>query len=336
MRKKVVTIGGGSGSFSLLKGLKKYAVRREDDESIEDEDDDSIYIRFMAASTDSGGSSGELRDEFGTLPQGDIRRGLVALSDAPRFWRELFKYRYEKSNSRLDGHSLGNLMMTAAVDICGGDEKKALDSLHELLAVRGRVMPSTWDKAHINALYEDGTIREGEHAIDRYENPNNARIERIYSNQKMKANPEALEAIANADAIIIGPGDLYTSIICNLLTEGIVDSIKNSKALVVYNCNIMTKPSETPNYSAIDHFNDIEKYLGKGVIDIVVYNDKIDLDSRLLQNYAAERKQPVVFKEQDFRGRDVTLYGRDLANVKDIVRHHSKKIARLMMDIIFP
>ncbi len=335
MRKKVVTINGGSGGFIFLSGLKKDVAKKEDEESTED--NDIIYLRAIAASTDSGGSSGELRDEFGTLPQGDIRRHLIALSDAPRFWRELFKYRFENCDSRVNGHSLGNLMMTAAVDIYGRDEKKALDALHELLAVRGRVMPSTWDKAHINALYEDGIIREGEHNIDKYENPNNKRIEKLYSNQRMKANPEALEAIANADAIIIGPGDLYTSIICNLLTDGVAEEIrKNEKALKIYNCNIMTKPSETPNYTVVDHFNDLEKYLGRGVIDIVVYNDKMDLDSHLLQNYAAERKQPVVFREQDFRGRDVTLYSRDLANVKDIVRHNSKKIARLMMDILFP
>jgi uncharacterized cofD-like protein len=327
MRKKVVTIGGGSGSFNLLKGLKKYAVRHDED--------DSIDIKFIAASTDSGGSSGILRDEFGILPPGDMRQGLVALSDAPEVLKWLFGYRFKNERSALNGHNFGNLTMTALIQYTGGDEKKAWDEVHKILNVKGRVMPVTWEKTHIAAIYEDGTVLKKEHLIDCSKNKLLTRIKRLYSENKIKANPEALKAIVEADAIIIGPGDLYTSIICNFIVEGIAESIKNSYALKIYNCNIMTKPSETPNYSVADHLNDIEKYLGSNIIDVITYNTKFNFDMQLLEDYKKENKYPIRFVAEEFKGKDVKLIGRDLVSEQDIIRHDSDKIAKLMMDIIF-
>lgn len=327
MRKNVVVIGGGSGSFNLLRGLKKYAERSDDD--------DSIDIKFIAASTDSGGSSGILRDEFGILPPGDMRQGLIALSDAPAVLKWLFGYRFKNEKSALNGQNFGNILMTALHKYTAGDEEKALDEAHKILHVQGRVIPSTWDKAHITALYEDGTILEKEHIIDLSKNEGLVRIKKLYSEQKIQLNPDALKALANADVIIIGPGDLYTSIICNFLSREIVDAIKKSKALKIYNCNIMTKPSETPNYSVADHLEDIEKYLGKDVIDIVTYNNRTDLNVVLLEEYKRENKYPVEFKQEEFKDRKVKVIGRDLVSEQDIIRHDSNKISKLMIDLIF-
>ncbi|MFH0831473.1 MAG: gluconeogenesis factor YvcK family protein [archaeon] len=342
MRKKVVTIGGGSGSFRLLEGLKKYGARKDDD--------DSIDIKFITTATDSGGSSGRLRDEYGILPYGDVIQGLLALSEAQEDLRELLNYRFD--NGSLSEHRYGNLTMLALTNLSKGDEEAALEKAHRIFNVKGRVMPVTKDKAHISGMYKNGTVLSREDIIDRFENPDMIRIERLYSNQPIKANPRALEALAEADAIIIGPGDLYTSIICNSLSEGIVDAIKNSKALKIYNCNIMTKPSETPNYSVADHFNDIEKYLGEGVIDVVTYNNKTDLDMKLLQAYKKERKHLVEFREQDLHGRNLSLYGKDMIIEQNLlnnlinkslesnsrlppIRHDSNKLASLMIEIIF-
>jgi len=327
MRKKVVTIGGGTGSFNLLKGLKKYAIR--------DDEDDSIEIKFIATSTDSGGSSGILRDEFGILPPGDMRQGLVALSNAPKALKWLFGYRFKNEKSALNGHNFGNLFMTALVEYSEGNERKAWEEIHRILDVKGKVMPATWDKTHIVATYEDGKVLEKEHIIDLSKNESLARIKRLYLKNKVKANPEALEALIEADAIIIGPGDLYTSIICNLIIEDISKSICNSKAIKIYNCNIMTKPSETPNYTVADHLHDIEKYLGGGVINIVTYNNNTNFDYYLLEKYKEEKKYPVRFDKKEFEGKNIKLIGKDLISEKDIIRHDSNKLSKLMMDIIF-
>mgnify|MGYP001613757172 CR=1 FL=1 len=342
MRKKVVVIGGGSGSFNLLKGLKKYTARNDED--------DSIDIKLIAASTDSGGSSGVLRDEYGILPYGDIIQGLLALSEAQEDLRELLNYRFD--NGSLNEHRYGNLTMLALTNLSKGDEEAALEKAHRIFNVKGRVMPVTKDKAHISGRYKDGTVLSREDIIDRFENPNMTRIERLYPNQNIRANPRALEALAEADAMIIGPGDLYTSIICNFLADGMVDAIRDSKALKIYNCNIMTKPSETPNYSVADHFNDIEKYLGSDIINIITYNNKANLDTKLLQAYKKERKHLVEFREQELKGRNITLDGRDMIIEQSIlknlinkslennsrlppIRHDSNKLASLMMEVIF-
>lgn len=325
MRKKIVTIGGGSGSFNLLRGLKKYAARSEDD--------DSIDITFIAASTDSGGSSGELRDEFGILPPGDMRQGLIALSDAPEEWKKIFGYRFKNDVSRLNGHNIGNIIITALTDDYG--EREAWNRLHKMLSVRGRVIPSTWNKAHIIAEYEDGTVLKKEHLIDKAINEPLSRIKRLYSNERINANPEAIKAIADADAIVIGPGDLYTSIICNFIVEGIAEAIRKSKALKIYNCNIMTKPSETPSYSVADHLKDIEMYIRAGLIDVVTYN-KHDFDAALLEGYKREKKYPVKFKAEEFHEKKIKIMGADLCSDKEIIRHDSDKLSKLMMEIIFP
>lgn len=326
MRKKVVTIGGGSGSFSLLKGLKKYAARHDEDET--------ITVTFIAASTDSGGSSGELRDEFGILPPGDMRQGLIALSDATEEWKKIFGYRFKNDKSRLNGHNIGNIIITGLTEDYG--EKEAWNRLHKMLNVKGRVIPSTWDKTHISAEYEKGGILNKEHVIDHSLNQPLSKIKRLYSTNKINANPEALKALAGADIIIIGPGDLYTSIICNFLAEGIKEAIIKSKALKIYNCNIMTKPSETPNYSVADHLKDIEKYTGGKFIDVVTYHNNLSFDSALLEGYKRENKYPVKFNEEEFAGKKVKIVGADLASEKDIIRHDSNKLSKLMMEIIFP
>jgi uncharacterized cofD-like protein len=276
-----------------------------------------------------------LRDEFGILPPGDMRQGLVAMSEAPQVLKWLFGYRFKNEKSNLNGHNFGNIFMTALEAYSNGDERKALDEAHKILNVKGKVMPSTWDNSHISAEYEDGRILEKEHLIDLSKNESLFRIKRLYSKNKINANPEALEALLEADVILIGPGDLYTSIICNCIVEGIADAIKNSKALKIYNCNIMTKPSETPNYHVADHLNDLEKYLGKGIVDIVTYNNKSNLDAALLDGYKKENKYLVEFRKDSFDKNDARVEGRDLVSEKDIIRHDSEKIAKLMMELMF-
>ncbi|MHA1873292.1 MAG: gluconeogenesis factor YvcK family protein [Candidatus Heimdallarchaeaceae archaeon] len=311
--KKVVTISGGTGSFTLLNGLKKY----------------DINITAIVPMTDSGGSSGILRSEFGILPPGDIRRCLIALSEST-LMRDLFQYRFSIGNS-LKGHSFGNLFLTALKEITGSEEKAILEA-SEILKIRGKVYPVTLDNVHLHAELENGEIIKGESNIDIPKHNGNLKIKRVFLEPKARAYYNAVKSIEEADLIIIGPGDLYTSIIPCLLVSGIPEAIQNSKAKIFYVCNLMTKFGETNNFTVLDFYNEVKKYLKKD-IDLLIFNSK-EIPTNVLEKYKQENSFPVKFNLEELNKLNINFVEGDLIVVKDIVRHDSDKLAKIIIENI--
>lgn len=265
--KSIVTIGGGTGSFTLLTGLKKYPVS----------------LAAVVAMTDDGGSTGVLRDELGVLPPGDIRQCLVALSEAENSVRDLFNYRFEEGTMR--GHSFGNLFLSALEKTTGSFEE-AVRVADTVLAVRGSVIPVTTGSVSLVSGYGEATQR-GEHAIDvgRLVDRESLRLE-----PEAQANPRAVSAIEAADCVVIGPGDLYTSIIPNLLVKGIAESVSRSSATVVYNCNLMNKAGHTDDFTVDDYVKEIERYIGAGRVNFVTCNNRWPDEQEILERYGEEGK----------------------------------------------
>src|ERR1035437_612896 len=255
-RKKIIVIGGGTGTFVALSGLKKYDVEL------------AAIITMM----DSGGSSGKLRDELGVLPPGDVRQCLVALAKSSRLLRDMFSYRCEEGGLR--GHTFGNIFLSTLAKTTGS-MKKAIEEVGKILRIQGRVIPVTYDKSDLCIELIDETIIEGETHIDEVESrEKRARIKRAFLKPEAQANPDAEIAIKEADAIIIGPGDLYTSIIPNLLVTGIQAAIKNSKGKKIYVLNLMTKYGQTTKHTAKDHIEDLIQYVVEDQLDVVLVNKK--------------------------------------------------------------
>ncbi|MBI2051670.1 YvcK family protein [Candidatus Roizmanbacteria bacterium] len=260
---RIVVVGGGTGSYVALSGLKKYPV------------DLTAIVTMM----DSGGSSGKLRDELGVLPPGDVRQCLVALAESSRLLREMFNYRFEGGG--LSGHTFGNIFLSA-LEKTTGSMKKAITEVGKILRIRGQVIPVTFSKADLCVELIDGKIIVGETHIDVVEKKEKrVPIRRAFLDPKVEANPDAILAIQKADFILIGPGDLYTSIIPNLLVHGIKDSIQKSKAKKIYVLNLMTKYGQTTRYTASDHIRDLEKYTGRQILDTVLVNTKVPSDEAL-------------------------------------------------------
>ena len=313
--KKVVVIGGGTGVFAVLSGLKEH-------------DYDLAAIVTMA---DDGGSTGVLREEFGVLPRGDVRRALVALSNSDnKIVSELFNYRFEP-NSSLKGHSLGNLLLTALEKITGSF-KEALKEAVTILNVNGEVIPVTFGHAKLHAELENGTVVEGETNIDIPKHDPRLKIKKIYLEPRVEANEDALRAIAAADFVILGPGDLYTSVLPNLLVEGIVPAIKKTSAKVIFITNIMTKYGETNNFHASDFVKVIEQYLGRGTLDYVVVNVE-KMGGRVLQRYKQENVDYVDFDQENFNNHFKTITGKFLRK-GEFLRHDQEKLARVLAKII--
>lgn len=315
MRKpRIVTIGGGTGLYTLLSGLREY----------------DVDLTAIVAMTDDGGSTGELRDEFGVLPPGDVRRCIVALSQSPDRMKELFQYRFERG--AVAGHSFGNLFITALKEITGSDEE-AIEQASRLLRVRGRVLPVTLENRRLQATLEDGTIIRGETNIDVPQHDGSLRIARLQLDRPAIANPRALEAIRRADMIVIGPGDLYGSVVANLLIDGLVDAIRRSRAAVVYVCNLMTKHGETNGFFVHDFVQTIEQYLGRDTIDYVVFS-QVRLTPKTRTRYANERSEPVRFDRTtlgSFRSRFVQA---PLAARGNYLRHDSRRLARVIWALV--
>src|SRR3989338_3093580 len=243
---KIVAIGGGHGLSYLLLGLKEYTSN----------------ITAVVTVADSGGSSGRLREEFNIVAPGDIRNCLVALADAPKLMGELFQFRFSKE-SQLQGHNFGNLFLTAMVQLTGGDFEKAVKESSKILAIRGKVVPSTVSNVHLVAEYIDGTITEGEAKIPR----KNIKIKRLsLTPEDALPTSDALEAIKEADIIVLGPGSLYTSVIPNLIIQGMSEAIAQSSAYKIYVCNVMTQQGETDGFTASDHVKIIIEHANKDVI----------------------------------------------------------------------
>lgn len=314
-KKKIVVIGGGTGSYTVLSGLKKYPVE----------------LSAVISMTDDGGSTGVLREEFGVLPAGDIRRALVALSQYPNadaFLAKLFTYRFEEGGIR--GHSFGNLMLLALERVTGSFEK-AVRMAERLLAVpEGCVIPVTLTNARLCALLENGTMVRGESNIDIPKHNGALRISRAWLAPRARANPRAVRAVLQADLIVIGPGDLYTSIVPNLLVKGVREAIMNSRARKVYVMNLMTKFGETYKFTPQDFLHVLEQYLAPGVFDTVLVNTKRPSE-QLLRRY---RKEKAFYVNAAHAFTNTNVVKAALLRRGDFIRHDSDKLAHVIMKLI--
>jgi len=302
---KIVAIGGGSGLSTLLRGLKKY----------------SRDITAIVAVSDTGKSSGVIRKVFKTLPPGDIRKCLAALSDEYRLLSEVFEYRFPKGSGFLTGHTLGNIWIAALTEKYGSFEK-AVDVSHHLLGTIGNVYPSTLDRVQIGATFDGGKRVFGEDRIPFV----GKRIRKVYFNKSgALAYKKSVEAVKNADLIIIGPGSLYTSILPNLLVKGITRAFKqNTSAVKVLIANCSTERGETENMTVPDHIEAIEKHAAKKLFDYVLVNDRIVRRSKK-SNLLGEINN-ITFKEQHFK--DYQIIQRDLIDRKFPLYHDREKLAK--------
>lgn len=279
--KRIVTIGGGSGPFALLNRLKRVPCD----------------VTAIVTMCDSGGSSRRLMDEFGQLPLGDLRQALVALSRRSSLWRDIFTYRFGPGQMEVpgvSGHCLGNLLLAALQELNGGYLLQAIEEAQTLLETVGRVLPITLDRATLCAELEDGSVIRGESEIDtRGESMTGplSPIRRIYIAQSVAACNEAVQALAQADLIVLGPGDLYTSVLPNLLVPGIGEAIRASRAVTVYVCNLMTKRGETDGYHASDFVRTVQRYLGAHVDWVILHDGSLPESLRAL--YDAQGQHPV-------------------------------------------
>jgi uncharacterized cofD-like protein len=326
-KKKVVVIGGGTGTYTVLGGLKKYPVKL------------SVIVSMM----DSGGSNRVIRDEFGLLPTSDLRQCIVALSEErpSDLLRKLFTYRYN-AGTGISGMSFGNLFMAALTDIYGSQEK-AIDKTCEFLDVQGDIIPVTFDNTNLVARYDNGKQVLGEHYIDE---PNNDlckhKIVEVSVFPPAKASKKALLAIKKADLIVLGPGDLYTSIISNLVIDDIAASIRRSKAKVVFVMNLMTRYGQTTGYTARDHLWEMERYLGKGSVDFVLVNKDGSIPQGILRRYKDENAYPVVDDldrdknviRGDFISKVIYEKPKGDALTRSLVRHDPDKLAKTIISLL--
>lgn len=303
---KVVVLGGGTGLSTLLRGLKKLPVE----------------ITAIVTVADDGGSSGRLRQDYDIPPPGDVRNVIAALSDVEPLVEAMFQYRFNHSKD-LEGHSLGNLMLAALTDITG-DFGNAVSEMSRVLNIHGKVLPAANQVVTLHAVYEDGTIVTGESKIPLEEKPIRSVM---ITPEDVKPLPEALQAIKQADLIVIGPGSLYTSILPNLLVEDIQVALRQSTALKVYMCNLMTQAGETDRYKASHHLQAILNHTGPGLVDVVLAAD-LDLPDSIVNSYSEEFAVPVVVDAQKIRSLGIDVIKRDIAVVRNgSVRHNSEKVA---------
>lgn len=313
-RKKVVVIGGGTGVFTLLTGLKERFER-------------PAAIITMA---DSGGSTGVLREEFGILPPGDVRQALIALSEADnKLLAELFNYRFSEGTG-LRGHSFGNLMLTALERITGSFER-ALEEVSKILGARGEIIPVTLKNIHLFAELENGEVIRGEGNIYTPKHNGRLRIERVWLSPEPSANPRARQAILDADLVVIGPGGLYTSIVPNLLVKGVPQALKKTKAKIAYVVNCMTRFGETNGFRASDFVREVERYAGKNTIDYVLIPTRRPSSARL-RPYAREHAEWVEVDEGNIR--KVRIVRADLVRSRGFVRHDPEKTARVLASLL--
>ena len=308
---KIVTVGGGTGLATLLRGLKKYTSN----------------LTAVVTVSDDGGSSGRLQKELGVLPPGDIRNCLVALADDEALVTDLFRYRFTEGDG-LTGHSFGNLFLAAMTGITGNFDE-AIKVSSRVLNVKGRVLPATLAVARLCARLVDGTIVEGESNISASKTP----IDYVYLDP-MKAMPlaDVLTAIREADAIVLGPGSLYTSIMPNLLVEQIAREIELANAVKIYVCNVMTQPGETDGYSASRHVETLFNNSKARVCDVVVVNDQ--LPQKLREAYAVEGQWPVEVDSVDLDRLHIKTVRAAVISETETVRHDSDKLAGVIVGVI--
>lgn len=311
---RIVVLGGGTGLSTLLRGLKTY----------------SSNITAIVTVTDDGGSSGRLTEELGLIPPGDIRNCLVALADAEKSMTDLFQHRFSGDSGSLSGHSLGNLLIAALTAQAHGDFEKAIEIASDVLAIRGRVVPSTLSHVQLRALMEDDQELMGETTIAGA----GKRIRRIFLDPgNVPANETALQAIREADLICVGPGSVFTSVIPNLLVEGIADAIDASTAKKAYICNVMTQRGESDSFSAAEHVAAIRANIDYRLFDYVMVNTGIPSSSTLDKYRGAG--QILVEPDLDrIRSMGYRVLPGDYMNETDLVRHDPMRLAARLVGLV--
>lgn len=306
MKKKVVVLGGGTGSSTLLRGLKEFP----------------IDLTAIVSVCDDGSSTGILREEFNIPAVGDIRRVLVALSETEPLVMKLFNYRFH-TTSDLDGHTVGNLLLTASSEITG-NLSDGIEALSRVFNLKGKVVPLTEENVVLVGEMGDGSIVEGEHNITQ----NQYSIRRVFYKEEPVPTREAIRALEEADLIILSMGSVFTSIIPNLICNEITDTIDRSKAKIMYVCNMVTQPGETTEFKVSDHVELLNQYLGRRKIDVVVANSG-EIDEEMAKRYESlEQKDPVEFDREATKALVEKVISDDYVAVKNnLLRHNVMKLS---------
>jgi len=323
--KKVVTIGGGTGSFMLLSGLKQYPIE----------------LSAVVSMADDGGSTGILRDELGVLPPGDVRQCLVALSETPDMLRELMNYRF--ANGGLEGHNFGNILLSALEKITG-DFGTGVEEAAKILNVRGEVIPVTLSNTRLYMELEGGGLLSGEHEINVSKKFERVGVKKVFLRPRPKANPLAIQKILEADLVIIGPGNHYCAIIPNLLVPGIAEALRKTKAKVVYNCNLISKRGQTDSFSLEDYVDEVNGYIGSPRIDYVTYNIAKP-PTALLKKYQSEGllvpflndrpRNYRVIRADILSGKRHARQKEDkIAHTRAFIRHDPEKLAKVLVMLL--
>ena len=306
MKKKVVVLGGGTGSSTLVRGLKQFP----------------IDLTAIVSVCDDGRSTGVLREEFNIPAVGDIRRVLAAMSETEPLVMELFNYRFH-TTSDLDGHTVGNLLLTASSEITG-NLSDGIEALSKVFNLKGKVVPLTEDNVVLMGEMEDGSVVEGEHHIT--ENKN--KIKRVFYKEEPVATKEAVKAIEDADLIILSMGSLFTSIIPNLICDDILAAMVRSNGKIMYVCNMVTQPGETDDFTVSDHVKLLNQYLGKRKVDVVIANNG-EIDEEMARRYESlEQKDAVKLDVEETQALVEKLIADDYVAVKNnLLRHHVMKVS---------
>jgi uncharacterized cofD-like protein len=290
--KKIVVIGGGTGNFTVLRGLKNY----------------DVDISAVVSMADDGGSTGILRDELGVLPPGDVRQCLIALSNSSSMMRSLMSYRFEQGG--LGGHNFGNLFLSALEKVTGSFEK-AIEEVGKILFIKGKVIPVTTHQVRLKMILKDRTVLEGEAEIYLSQQIDQGYTS-IFLEPYAKANPRAIDEIMNADLVVIGPGGLYTSLIPNLLVEGISEVLRKSPAKKVYVANLMNRQGQTTDFTVSSYLKEMEKFIGSDIFDYIIVNNQRPPEP-LIERYAEEGK----LIENDLYGEDRVIAAPLLGELKE-------------------
>lgn len=315
---KIVVIGGGTGLSTMLRGLKYYTTN----------------ITAIVTVGDDGGGSGKLREDLGMLPPGDIRNCILALADTEPVMEELLQYRFKDGSGSLEGQSFGNLFLAAMAGVSGSFEE-AVRQMSSVLAVTGKVLPVTNDDMKLVATLENGEVIKGESQIPEEVIKQGSKIDKLeILPNGAKPLSQAIEAIREADAIILGPGSLYTSIIPNLLVKDIANELRKSDAYKIYISNIMTQPGETDNFTVTDHLTTLMKYGGKGSVDCVIANSGT-IPANIKEKYHEEGSIVVTLNEKEVKNLGVDIIKKNLVRIKkDYVKHDSEYLAEVIVDTI--
>lgn len=316
--KKIVTVGGGTGNFAVLRGLRNY----------------DVDISAIVSMADDGGSTGILRDELGVLPPGDVRQCLVALSDSSRLMRSLMNYRFE--NGGLGGHSFGNLLLSALEKVTGSFEQ-AVEEVGKILSIKGKVIPVTTHQVRLKMILQNRKLLEGEKEIYLSQEIDQG-YKSIYLEPYPKANSHAIDEIMKADMVVMGPGGLHTSLIPNLLVEGISEALRKTQAKKTFVVNLMNRKGQTTGYKVSNYLNELTGFLGEDVFDYILVNHQTP-NAELIAAYSDEGD--LVMNDLDqARVCSADLLGEMAVNAhtdlikRNLIRHDSKKLAHELMKIV--